>query len=79
MESGEIKGVGPSSASALAGEEKKQELAMKEEDEGIFGKFKPGPLLPLKEHIEKDKVVFCIRFLNYAPLLILLCFEITRN
>ncbi|XP_075482011.1 rho GDP-dissociation inhibitor 1-like isoform X2 [Primulina tabacum] len=59
MESGDIKGVGPSSASALAGEEKKQELAMKEEEEHqedeIFGKFVPGPLLPLKEHIEKDK------------------------
>ncbi|XP_073150351.1 rho GDP-dissociation inhibitor 1-like [Henckelia pumila] len=61
MDSGEIKEVGPSSVSALAGEEKKQELVMKEEDvehqedEGIFGQFVPGPLLPLKEHIEKDK------------------------
>ncbi|KAI3460984.1 hypothetical protein Pfo_017647 [Paulownia fortunei] len=61
---------GKGSVSALAGEEKKQELVMKEEegafddeeeeddhqdDKGAFENFVPGPLLPLKEQIEKDK------------------------
>ncbi|KAK4492459.1 hypothetical protein RD792_003268 [Penstemon davidsonii] len=67
MESVKIEGLaiaGPScvsdSVSKFVGEEKKQlELMMMEEeeddDEGSFGKFVPGPLLPLKEQIEKDK------------------------
>ncbi|KAL8523159.1 hypothetical protein ACS0TY_013212 [Phlomoides rotata] len=57
MGSGKMEAAGPSSG---RGEEKKQEEMMEEEEneeeeKGPFGNFVPGPLLPLKEQIEKDK------------------------
>lgn len=55
MESDKIEVAGPSKQEL----EKKGEESVfdddEEEDFGKFGKFVPGPLLPLKEQIEKDK------------------------
>lgn len=77
MESGKIEVAGPSSGRGEV--EKQEEMMKEEarafdeeeddeedghqEYKGAFGNFDPGPLLPLKEQIEKDKVQFFTIFL----------------
>ncbi|GAB4841050.1 hypothetical protein Ancab_021796 [Ancistrocladus abbreviatus] len=57
MESGKRAEEGSSSASAggKSQEALNDENAVEESDKGDFGKFVPGPLVSLKDHLEKDK------------------------